>query len=426
MDDERASQLRAWLASGPRKCIVMPLRRYLGLLFLCPACNLVDSEVPTEKASCVEDLEAAKAAKFDTDADLAARLSATLVGTVLLQQNADKADEDLARACESLTRELGVEVKDAELTPGERAKSRCAAAIEQVKATREKAGATLVTDLKPPMCSARTSDFESCARECDANLPPGFKVGCMPEATSGRCDAKCTGTCVENSSDDCDAVCRGTCEGRCMEGFFGTCGGKCIGDCDGKTSNGKCEGTCDGKCTSGASGSCQSKCDGKCAGACLSEVKGKTCEGSCFGSCSDAFSDPRCGEMVPPAEMAPECRSQCDAELSSRLACNAGFADVTVFSAAERDRAERLRAALRRALGNVLNVEQGNVSQLKRSAEGLTASLESLEETAANDASLQKKAKGCLEAVRNKQEKAIATLDAFAETSAALVESTRH
>jgi hypothetical protein len=407
-------------------------QRNLGLL-LCllaaSSCSLFEStkssEVPQEKASCVEDMEAAKAAKFDADSDLNARVSATLVGTVVLQQSAEKADQDLAQLCDSLARELGGDVKDSEAPAGERAKASCPAAMEQIKAARAKAGATLVTELRTPTCSARSSDFEICARECDPNLPPEFKVGCAPEATSGRCEAKCTGTCFENSTDDCDAVCRGTCQGKCMDGFFGSCGGKCIGDCDGKTSNGKCAGTCDGKCTSQANGSCESKCEGKCAGACLEEMKGKECKGSCLGSCSETFSDVRCGEMLAPEEMAPECRAQCDAELSSRLTCNAGFADVTVFSAAERDKAEQLRASLSRTFGNVLTVETGNVAQLKRSAEGLTTSLGSIEESAASNPTLEKKAKGCLEAARTKQEKAIKTLDAFVETSAALVEATK-
>jgi hypothetical protein len=154
-------------------------------------------------------------------------------------------------------------------------------------------------------------------------------------------------------------------------------------------------------------------------------MKKKDCAQVCSGSCSEELSDVRCGEVVPPDEMSPECRAKCDAELSSRLTCTAGHADVTVFSAADRDKAESLRSALSRGFTSVLNVEQGPQVVLGRSAENLQSSLVALEETSSETPGLKKKVTSCLGSAREKQESAKAILDAISESSIALVGATK-
>jgi hypothetical protein len=210
-----------------------------------------------------------------------------------------------------------------------------------------------------------------------------------------------------------------------MEGFFGVCAGKCIGDCDGKTINGKCEGTCDGKCTSQSNGVCEGKCQGKCAGACLTEKKSGPCEGTCAGSCKDPMSDTRCEQVSPPAEMSTECRARCDADLSQRLMCVAGEAGVTVFSSAEREKGERLRASLARTFSQMLTLEYGAAPLLKRAAEGLSDSYASLKDAGAPERT-QKKLETCLGVAQKKHDAAAQRLEQFGTITTKLVESTRH
>jgi hypothetical protein len=384
-------------------------------------CSLFETEVPQTKPTCVDGLDVAKEAKFDLDSEAAARLQATLMATVELAQFSAKLDTDLSTYCLNLAREVGT----GELPEVEGPEASCELAAKRIRKSRQDSGTTLVVDLKPPTCTARPSDYQRCAKDCDFNLQPDATIACSLDTESGRCDSKCTGQCIEIQTDDCKSECRGTCQGRCMDGFFGVCGGKCIGDCDGKTVSGKCEGTCDGKCTSQADGACEKKCQGKCVGACLTEKKAGKCDGTCAGTCKDPMSDTRCAQMAPPAEMSPACRARCDADLSQRQMCVAGEAAVTVFSSADRDKGERLRASLARTFSQVLNLEHGTAPLLTQAAEGLTDSYSSL---GAADVPKQTKQKldSCLDAAQKKHDVAAKRLEDFGVITAKLVESTRN
>lgn len=395
--------------------------RIVWLLPVVCGCSLFETEVPEAEATCVDGLDVAKDAGFDLAAEAAARLRATLIATVQLDEYSRKLDTDLASHCKNLARELGT----GELPEVEGPEENCRLASERIRKVRQDSGTTLVVDLKPPTCTARPGDFQSCARDCDPNLQPDLQIACSLDTESGRCESKCTGQCIETQSEDCGAQCRGSCQGRCMDGFFGTCGGKCIGDCDGKTTNGKCEGTCDGKCTSDANGVCESKCQGKCVGACLRDVKSGPCEGTCAGSCKEPLSDVRCGQVAPPPEMSPECRARCDADLSQRVMCVAGEAAVTVFSAAEREKAERLRASLARTFSQVLHLEYGATPLLQHAAAGLDPSYASLREAGAPERTRESLA-SCLDAAQAKHEAAAARLEQFGVITTRLVESTRN
>jgi hypothetical protein len=384
-------------------------------------CTLFDTKEPEGPASCVDGIDTAKEANFELEADTAARVRATLIASVQLDEFSAKLDTDLARLCLGLAGEVG----GGELPETEGAEESCALAGERIRKARQGSGTTLVVDLKPPSCTARPTDFQRCARECDPNLQPDLQVTCSLDTESGRCESKCTGQCIETQTEDCNAQCRGTCQGKCMDGFFGTCGGKCIGDCDGKTVNGKCEGTCDGKCTSDSNGVCEKKCQGKCAGACLTDVKSGPCEGTCAGTCKEPMSDPRCGQVAPPAEMSTECRARCDADLSQRVMCVAGEAGVTVYASAEREKGERLRASLARTFAQVQNLEHGAAPLLKQAAEGLNDSYESLQSSDAPERTKTKLA-DCLAAAQEKHSQAAKRIDAFGIMTTKLVESTRN
>jgi hypothetical protein len=405
--------------------------RAVGLLcwvaFACAGCKLFgDSDVPEEK-SCVADVNTAKQAQFEVNSELQQRLRATLVGTAQLEQTANKLDDEMASLCFSLARELGERGEPDNTKPaGERSVVNCELAVKYIREAREKAGTTLVIETQEPLCAARVSDYQSCAKACDGNLPPETEVGCAENALSGRCAGKCAGQCMENFTDDCKGECRGRCEGRCMKGFFGTCGGRCVGDCDGKAISGKCEGTCDGKCLSSATGTCSEVCEGKCAGTCLMGSKKQPCGGKCLGTCSDAMSDLQCADVLPPAEITPECRAQCDAELASRQQCGGAYAEVTVFSAADKAKGDQLKNALEKRLAMVLTIESGMDTALLRASEGLKAALSALSETAEGEQGVKSKIGSCLAAAEVKQQKAHATFESFSKSSAELVAAIRH
>jgi hypothetical protein len=129
--------------------------------------------------------------------------------------------------------------------------------------------------------------------------------------------------------------------------------------------------------------------------------------------------------MAPPAEMSPECRARCDTDIASRLMCIAGHAAVTVFSSAEREQGEQLRASLARNFGQVLNLEHGAAPLLQRAAEGLSGSYQTLGDS---EVPGRKRAKfsNCLDAAQKKREASAERLEAFTDITAHLFAATRN
>lgn len=393
------------------------LRPWLSLAILALGCEPFswDSDVPTKVKTCVDDLQAAEKASFPINEETMTALRASLVSTIHLKQATEKIDTEVSIICQNLARELGKRDAsvDENVPAGEKATAICKTASDGIRKAREDSGTVLVVELMDPICDARASDFESCVKSCDSNLPPDLKITCSEDSASGRCESRCTGRCLEIQSAECAGSCRGTCEGRCMDKFYGTCEGRCIGDCDGVTSSGKCAGTCDGKCTSGSSGYCGEKCEGQCRGSCVEEMRKGDCDGTCSGECRDGFQDLHCTEMLPPAEMIPACHARCGMELATRQRCNAGHAELVVFSTADKEKAKRLKSALGRPLTMVHTAKAGSARALEDAAKRLEQSFESIQESVDPKTTGKGGAAKCLATARKEKEKAMATIESL-------------
>jgi hypothetical protein len=386
------------------------------------------SQAPAQPASCVADMQAVDATKFDLEGDLAIKVKATLKGTVHLKELTTKLDRDVSDACMNLARDLDsakVEVSDS-LAPGEHAKAACEEAAKRVKQAREKGGVVLLTYPQAPVCSVSLDDYTRCAKDCDMTLA-SFSSGvmCDPASTLGRCDAKCDGVCLLSGSDECKGQCRGTCKGSCDAEFYGKCGGTCKGTCDGKTAAGKCKGTCEGKCSGDADGVCQGKCSGGCGGTCLNPATKNKCGGVCSGKCSEAFSAQRCGAVSAPAEMVPECGAMCDAQFARDLNCQAGYVSVSVYNSAKEGAGASLKTALDRQLSTLLTSSDGMKEPVDKAHEGIATGYTAIEEMLAEDEAAKKQVQSCLQTASKQREEAAAALTLIREAAALALASVK-
>lgn len=381
------------------------------------------STEPAQPKTCVSDLSAARETKFDLPGDLATKVKAVVEGTVHLREVVTKLDKDVAHACAAIGRDLGkhLEVDDAQ-APGDRALSVCKATAKRVKSNREENGIVFLLYPQAPTCTTSLSEHSRCLRDCDSNLPPdGSGTRCDPDSVSGRCEAKCEGVCVTSHSDDCAGLCRGVCRGGCDDEFHGKCGGRCNGTCDGESSSGKCEGLCEGKCSKDADGSCGGTCKGKCAGSCLSESKKKKqCNGICQGACSEELTAERCGGVLAPPEMVPECGALCSAQMSKQVNCLAGNVDIQVYNSTKEGAGAKLKASLGKGAGVLLEADEGMRAQLDRAAGGVQAAFDSVQEALSSDEKSKKRVGRCLQTAKDEFEAARKALEKVREASQAV------
>lgn len=458
----------------------------VGLLSFVAGCqhlNFSRGEQPPEKPpSCLGTPEELAKKKFGVDGALEDRLKAVWGGVLHLESTSKKLEEKLASSCDNLARALPLpaEPKPAKPADGasgekpasekaESAKSEstteskaepaesgasdaskdeaaatesgetsaatalgvaevaCQKALDQLKAYKEKTGASVSIDAKPFNCGVRTDDFATCARRCDTNLPPGnLEVGCEEGKQRGRCGGKCTGQCAEINTTECAAKCEGECKGACNKGFYGKCGGKCIGTCDMANVNGKCEGMCDGKCLSEAAGTCEEKCTGKCVGACLADVKSKACDGNCRGQCDAPMSAAVCGQVYPPAEMGPECVAECSAELTSKFQCSVDHVGITLVRSEKESDGLKLKNALTSHLKDILEVGDGMKVPFDDAAARVNESLEALTTELEANSEAQKAVGKCMTEATERKGAALSTVSKFGDLSAAILQAARN
>jgi hypothetical protein len=398
----------------------------LSLGLLATSCETVKEMIgmepkEPEPKSCVANLDTAGDVKVDGQGDLPIKVKAVLEGTVHLREAIEKLDKDVAHACAAVGRDLSkdaIEVDEGK-PAGVRALSVCSAAAKRVKSSREDNGVVLLVYPQAPICTTSLSEHTSCLRGCDPNLPADG-VQCDPDSASGRCGEKCEGVCVTSHSEECAGSCRGACRGGCDEDFFGKCGGRCNGTCDGNSVSGKCEGVCEGKCSKDADGSCGGTCKGKCAGFCLTQSEKKECSGTCQGSCSEDMELVRCGAVLAPPEMVPECAAMCNAKMTREVHCLAGNVDIQVYNSTKEGAGAKLQGALKKGIDVLSQADDGMRQQFDRATERLTTAFDTVEEAIANEQKVKQDVGGCLESAKEEFEDTKAALEKIREASQAV------
>ena len=306
--------------------------------------------------------------EFGLDVETAAKLESSLRAAAELRGIAKTIRMELKGTCGALARDLGQ-------NPGKTAQSACKAAARGIKQLRAKAGGKFVVDIVPPKCAASAELMGNCAAECDVNVKPGeVKLKCEGGKLSGRCDAKCKGSCHVEAG----ASCKGRCHGECTANFKGDCHGECNGKCNGKSTGGamSCDGTCVGSCSAGARGTCGGSCKGEC------EIKGSAkCEGTCTGGCSVEMKAPHCTGSVKPPKMSAECKAECDARVSAKLQCTKPRVVARFAGVVDAQAAKTLATALRTHLPGILKVSVGMKNHLVRAAGKVKTVVKGMETT---------------------------------------------
>ena len=99
--------------------------------------------------------------------------------------------------------------------------ARVSASIEDGLKVGLKAGAKLVVEYEPPVCSVDVNVAASAAAKCEGQASADVAISCEGSC-SGTCKGECDGTCSANgASGGCDGRCEGTCKGECSGGCEG-------------------------------------------------------------------------------------------------------------------------------------------------------------------------------------------------------------
>lgn len=302
-------------------------------------------------------LDAASAAKIKIGLETAAEIVG--VGTQI--------DEDLKAACISITRDLGAKAEY------ESTAAACKAATKALESVRAHLGPDMLITVavRPPSCSQSMDAMAECLTGCDPALEGApADMQCEGADVAGACDGKCAGTCDMAAGGKCD----GRCEGGCAGSFVGTCKGKCTGKCAGTSVRGaECAEQCGGKCEGEATGQCKGVCRGDCT---FKAPAG--CAGQCTGKCSVAFKAPLCaGDIVTP-NVSANCRTRCDVQGSTLIACSAATVAITVDGAADSDAAASYQAALESSLPTLIDIAQGMGERFARASAGAQKALKDL------------------------------------------------
>jgi hypothetical protein len=369
----------------------------------------------------IADASAIMGANFGLQGELEGKVKAALAAGANLQKIAADVEGEVAVACSNLAKDLGVpedQLAPAEKGPGKKAEAACNAAVKAFGELKAKAGAKLTIDAKPPECRASMSAMAECAGKCDATVKPGeAKVECEGGKLSGKCDAKCEGTCTVEAGGKCEGTCSAACNGECKADFAGKCDGNCNGKCDGANSKGKCAGTCEGKCDGKVSGNCNGECKGECSGSCTMNAKAE-CEGTCTGGCSVEFKEPKCTGTVKPPEMSAECKANCDAEVNAKLECTPAHVFAKVEAAADAQAAAKLRGAIEKNLPALLKVSIGMKDKVAGVVGNVQASLEGVKGALEGGGEAALKVGGCLAASLEAQASAAVSIDVSVKASA--------
>lgn len=366
------------------------------------------------------------------------KVRAILDASVSLATAAKDIENDTLGACKLMARELGLTEGDLTvpsemaMQPGAETRVVC----RKVKAKLDELIGQLNPEVKitvvatPAVCTVNAEFHHKCVETCEQKTITEKELMCKQGRLSGSCSAmcqgSCTGTCMAGCRGSCSATCKGKCEGRISGKCAGTCNGSCDGVCMGKCSamgaDGKCAGTCEGTCMGTCQGSCsaeiEGQCDGRCEGSCSGSCSGSCmgqCSGTCTGSCTAMFQAPYC-EEVEVTKMVTECERSCDTRARAEAMCTEPMLSVTVQTnlAAEREKAQRILAAMRVGLPKILKTitrVQGTVqASAKAYAEGFDGLISAVKETGAQAA-------GCLAAAGQASGRAFGQISASVEVS---------
>jgi hypothetical protein len=297
-------------------------------------------------------------------AQLNGQIKAFLDASAKLKDATAKLEVGLVDSCGKLGKDLGMKDEEVKAEPkgdGKAAEKVCTAVATKVKAMVDaSAKGKLTLKVVEPVCHADIDALTKCYDECGSPIKGGdLKVACKGGEISGKCDAKCTGSCSVDAGAKCTGTCKGSCSGKCEANFTGTCGGKCDGKCDGKASkNAECKGVCEGKCDAKAEGQCGGTCEGECSASCEIKAAAK-CEGTCTGGCSAKIEAPSCTGKFEPPEVSVDCQVSCTAKAAADVKCDPPELKVAFTGQANLD-AMKLVNALSKDLPLVVRVQLGS------------------------------------------------------------------
>lgn len=180
------------------------------------------------------------------------------------------------------------------------------------------------------------ADF-SCSGSCDieasveaqAQCEASGTLRCEVTAPAIKCEGTCAGTCQLEVAAECSGTCSGTCEGNCSA----CVGGECKTDGNGVITN--CAGTCSGSCQGSCEMSAGASCSGKCEGTCEYTAPKGGCEANASVRCEakagvDMKVDCKgqCQGTIEPPKMKAECQASVDAKARADLKCTPPQLDI--------------------------------------------------------------------------------------------------
>jgi hypothetical protein len=278
--------------------------------------------------------------EFGVDAALASKLKGVSGAAAESMALSQDVENELRQACVGIATTLGLK------GPFGGASATCQAAVDAVRATREKLGPTtkVTVNVHQPVCPMPV--LAECASTCAGAQA---RASCEGNAAPlGTCVDNCDGICEYTAAGKCD----GNCQGRCDSGFSGTCSGTCMGKCNGREVSGACAGKCEGTCDGNGRGVCK----GVCRGACQGTVR--ACPGLCMGKCSSPVRDPKCPGMVKVDGGGLECSAYCATRSVRKVACSAAVVNVTIAGAPDAAGARVYQQAIERNLPPILKVQR--------------------------------------------------------------------
>jgi hypothetical protein len=132
------------------------------------------------------------------------------------------------------------------------------------------------------------------------------------------------------------------------------------------------------------------------------------------------MTDTRCGAVLTPAEIVPECAALCDAKLARDASCQGAHVNVVVYSSSKPGAGEKLKATLNRRLETLLTAEAGMKAPAERAVSGFVQALQAVDEAVASPAASDEALSSCLNAAREQRDRAQTALTQVREASMAV------
>jgi hypothetical protein len=317
---------------------------------------------------------------FSISSDEAKTLTGALVAALSVQTLSAKLEGEVKAACAGIVRDLGSR-GDMEGVEGA-----CAAAVRAINDARTNLGrkARVSVAYVAPHCALPADAITTCLRRCQEETeggtsPSATRLDCPASASSGVCNAKCTGSCDVAEG----MVCEGRCRGGCDWGFRGICEGTCLGTCNGRKSHGICTGRCVGQCDGVVrKGTCRGRCLGPC-----DLSRSHDCPGVCLGQCSTAFRALQCETVPKDTNSNTACGSSCEIDLAGAAKCTPARITITIDHTPHRARAKRLETAFERHLPTILKIAVGMKAQATAAAHAAQSALQANEDLMSSAAS---------------------------------------